>query len=252
MPRPVRVCQKQQCLQLQALQGTQALNPGLQLPYNRQPSIKLPNDVRVDLHPCETRQQLMFRCWGCCDGYQHYKRCQPKSVKTQADLMCPFCVGSTAAWCESGRAQLIPAEKDFMQLLISMGVSQLYCHQVYNSCWSGRFDFYNWQQDVLVQVDDCTHWHKGCRAGVVLRDLRCNISALSANAALVRVHVTDLQRPDVVFAAIAKAAKCKAVLFTAGFRVKGYQHVQKLRWHMWRYARQYTDAYGNTVIARRL
>ena len=252
MPRCVSKCQEQQCIHLKALQGTQAVNPGLQLPHNRQPCIKLSDGTRIDLKPCTTRRQLLLKSWGCTDGFQHYKRCQPKSVQTQADLLCPFCTGSTAAWREAGRAQLIPAEQQFMQLLHSMGVSQRYCHQVYHSCWSGRFDFYNWKQDVLVQVDDSTHWCKSCRGRVLMRDLRCNMSTFCARAALVRVHVNDLQRPDAVFAAIATAAACCAVVFTPGFKAVGFQQVQKLRWRLWRYSRQYTDEYGNMVFARRL
>lgn len=233
---------------ISSLQGTQRLNPGLKLPYNRQATVTLADGTVTELRRCESRVQLYFKCIACKQGCQHYKKCQPIAVSAAADLLCPFCASDTLLWRWAGKALVVAAESVFMQLLLGMGVSSLWCHQVAHPCWTGRFDFYNLQQDVLVQIDDSTHYQQYCLGTVALRDLRCSSKAFQAAVALVRVHVIDLQRPDIVFAAIDTAAAQRAVVFTAGFNIMGFQHVLNLHQQLSTTCRIHIDAYGNTVF----
>ena len=240
--------QTQHSLLMEALRGTKQLNPGLKMPHRRPATAMLPNGEEIKLTTREARIQLYFKCRGCTEGLQHYKRCQPASILIDADLLCPFCVGNTVEWCEAGRAKLIDAEHTFMQLLLSMAVSRLWCHQVYHSCWHGRFDFYEWQQNVLVQIDDKSHWQQCCSDAVVVRDLCCNIAVYCATEALVRVHVFDLDRPDIVFAAVSAAAAHRAVVFTTGFNTIGFWHILNLLVCLGSQCIAHCDMYGNTII----
>jgi hypothetical protein len=146
---------------------------------------------------------------------------------------------------------IVDNELGFMSLLRQWGVSSSWCHQVRHDWWPACIDFYNWQRGVYVQVDGACHWHgmrTASRAQVMSNDLRCNIRAFAARAALVRAHEFDLQEADALLAAIETAIADKAVVFTPGYRRIGWQHVILLQQHLQYCCRVYTDAFGNTVF----
>lgn len=203
------------------------MNPGLKMPHNRPVMYTDAHGRNRPLSKSEDQKQFFFKLTGCEAGAQHYKLCTPHALKGPEQLLCHFCCYNTAAWAAAGRARLVPAELQFMQLLIQEGCSDEWCHQVQHPCWHGRFDFYNWKTKVHVQLDDGCHWGAGMSSDVLLRDLACNTAAYNAALHLVRLHSNDLQRHNVVAAALKTAQERCCVLFTGSYLQSGWQHV----WH---------------------
>jgi hypothetical protein len=240
-----------QCM-VQSLKGTQQLNPGLKMPYNRPVTYINAAGQSVELVASEERAWLLFKHTGCGEQ-QHHKHCTPHALGDAADLLCPFCMYGSCEWEAAGKGSIVGNELSFMSLLMHWGTSSSWCHQVRHDWWPACIDFYNWQQGVYVQVDGASHWYgmrNASQAEVVARDLGCNSSAFWAGAAMVRAHEYDLQQPDALLAAIETAAADNAVVFTAGYRAIGWQHVILLQQQLQYCCSVYTDAYGNTVFAR--
>jgi hypothetical protein len=235
-----------------ALRGTQAVNIGLKMPYNRPITFIDSDGNTTRFTASEEQTRFLFKMIGCGEE-QHYKHCTPHALQCETDLWCPFCKYNCDGWVAAGKGSIVVNELLFMQLLLLLGVSSQWCHQVRHWWWGACIDFFDWQLGVYVQVDGHSHWygvHSVSHAEVMARDLRCNMRALWAGVGLARVHESDLQQPDVVMAAIAIAATECAVVFTAGYKQIGWGHVILLQQVLYPYCSARTDAYGNTVIAK--
>jgi hypothetical protein len=235
---------------VQGLQGTQQLNPGLKMPYNRPVTYTDAEGSTVHLTASEERTRFFFKYTGC-GSQQHYKHCTPHALQATADLLCPFCMCGSYEWAAAHKSSIVGNELAFMSLLLLRGGSSSWCHQVRHDWWSACIDFYNWQQGVYVQVDGHCHWHgmhSVSHAEVLARDLRCNSSAFWAGAAMVRAHEDDLQQPDIVLAAIETAIAENAVVFTAGYQSIGWDHVILLQQQLQYCCCCHTDAWGNIVF----
>lgn len=240
------------CFRVEALRGTQALNIGLKMPYKRPVTYIDTNGNTKQFTASEERHRFLFKLRGCGQE-QHYKHCTPHALHCEADLWCPFCMYNLYLWAAAGKGSIAANELLFMQQLLLQGVSTEWCHQVRHWWWGACVDFFNWQLRVYVQVDGHGHWygmHSVSHAEVVARDLCCNWNAFWAGVSLVRVHERDLQRPDAVMAAIAIASTECAVVFTAGYKQIGWDHVILLQQLLHPSCTTRTDAYGNTVIAK--
>lgn len=236
---------------VQGLRGTQQLNPGLKMPYNRLMTFTNAAGQTAGFTASEERERFLFKMRGC-GRQQHYKQCTPHALHAETDLLCPFCMYGTDEWEAADKGSIVANELNFMWLLTMWGVSSSWCHQVRHDWWPACIDFYNWQQGVYVQVDGHSHWYGMCGvslAQVLDRDLRCNVSAFWAGAGLVRAHQLDLQQPDTLLAAIETAAAEHAVVFTAGYNIIGWQHVILLQELLHCCCNVRADAYGNTVFA---
>ena len=236
---------------VEALRGTQTVNIGLKMPYNRTITFVDADGNTKPFTTTEEQQRFLFKLTGCGEQ-QHYKHCTPHALQSESDLWCPFCMYDCDVWTAAGKGSIVTNELSFMQLLVLMRLSTEWCHQVRHWWWGACIDFYNWQLKVYVQVDGHSHWygvHNLSREEVWARDLRCNQSAFWAGAGLVRAHEINVQQPDVLMAAIAIAAAERVVVFTAGYKQIRWQHVILLHQVLHPYCNVRTDAYGNTVFA---
>jgi hypothetical protein len=153
-------------------------------------------------------------------------------------------------WAAAHKALIPENELVFMRLLLLHGCSEQWCHQVQHPMWHGAFDFYNWRDDVLVQVDGVCHWqgmHTSLQGTVAERDFACNLTAIYAGVGLVRVHESDLQEPAAVMAAIATAAAEWCVVFTSTYRLKACMQYTRLLQAVRLYCLVCYDAFGNTI-----
>ncbi len=153
-------------------------------------------------------------------------------------------------WKAAGKAPISNTELQFMLLLQAQGSSEQWCYQVRHDFWNGCCDFYNWCEDVFVQVDGQCHWrgmHTSSAEKVQDRDLRCNSSAFFKGVALVRVHEHDLQQPQVVMAAIAIAAAECCVVFTKSYNGNSCCQLTQLLQAVQMYCHVCYDAFGNII-----
>ena len=237
----------------EGLTGTQHMNIGLQVHATGVAFVTDADGARRYVRKTEQHYRLFFKLKGCCGGQQHYKHCTPQAVGKASGLWCPFCMYCAWQWAAAGKALINRHELEFMRLLRAHGCSDKWCHQARHDMWGGCFDFYNWYENVYVQVDGACHWN-GMSANITSmvqdRDFRCNYTAFQSHVALVRVHESDVQQPQVVFAAIAIAAAEPCVVFTHSYRVKAcpqwLNFIQAV--HMYCHVRY--DAFGNTICKR--
>lgn len=226
------------------------MNQGLQLPRVGEPFFLNTQGQRRYVRKTEQHYKLFFKLRGCASGLQHYRRCTPHSLQRPSDLWCPFCMYSVHTWQEAGKALITSNELRFMQLLRLQGGSDSWCHQARHDIWHGCFDFYNWRENVFVQVDGACHW-RGMRnisaTQVQHTDFLCNLTAFNARVGLLRVHEDDLQQPPVVFAAIAAAAVEQCVVFTSSFMTKAFMHVMHLLQAVHMYCLVRRDSHGNLI-----
>jgi hypothetical protein len=200
------------------------------------------------LRKSESKQQFLWENVGCCHGTQHFKWCTPAALTDISKLLCHICGRLTGAWQAAGRADVPPAEHAFMQLLVGKGESEQWCWQVVHPCWKGAIDFYSLQRRVYAQIDDNYHFINNCVNDAAFKDLRFNYAAYWAGIPVVRVHVDDLRRPDLVMAAIKTASECGGVVFTSSFRLRGFAHVQRLCVALGRTHIAAVDVHGNVLI----
>lgn len=242
----------------EALCGTQDVNQGLRMPYNRQVTVMLPSGIPKDLGRREPKLQLYFKLQCTVVAKQHYRFCTPRTLKRASDLLCPFCCYDVLVWKAAGKRLVAENELPFIRMLANNGVCMNWCHQVRLEFWTGIVDFYSRQLGVCVQIDGHTHWkgmHIHHHTQASKRDFDCNKAAFDKHVAMVRVHEADLSDKDCVFAAINAAAACKAVVLTASYRSIGWQ--QQGSWvpyaclllhHFGNSSCWYSDPYHNTVI----
>lgn len=243
---------------LEALRGTQPVNPRLRMPYNRGITLVLSGGVSYGLGMKEPKLQLYFKLQCTAAGRQHYKLCTPRALRRASDLYCPFCSYDVLMWRVAGKKLIVPNELPFIRMVVDNGVCVNWCHQVRLRFWRGLVDFYNRQLGVCVQIDGHTHWqgmHIHHHTKASQRDFDCNKAAFDAHVALVRVHEADLTHRDCVFAAINVAAACKAVVLTASYHNIGWQQQGirvsygcLLQQHFGSKSCCYIDPYCNTVI----
>lgn len=200
------------------------------------------------LRKSESKQQFYWVLNGCCEGVQHYRLCTPDALKQPCQLLRPFCATVTGVWPSLGRRALPDAEQQFVVLLVRLQQSEEWCCQVKHKCCWGPFDFYNWQRDVYVQIDDDYHFRRGSIDKTFARHLVCNVAAVSHKIGLVRLHVGDLHRADTVLAAIHTASQHKCVVFSATYSSRGVQHVYALCAALGLQGLPTADIYGNIQI----
>lgn len=199
------------------------MNKGLRLHGAGEATFVNNQGERCWVRKTEQHQKFFFKLTGCHRGQQHYKICTPRALHKPDDLWCPFCIYDSCQWQAAGKAPITSNELMFMQLLRDSGRSQHWCHQVRHETWHGSFDFYNWYENVFVQVDGACHWygmHNNNATTVRNRDSCCNQAAYNAGVGLVRVHKNDLQQPHIVLAAIAVASTLQCVVFTNSYQTK--------------------------------
>lgn len=235
---------------LEGLTGTQHMNPGLWVHARGEASFTNSGGERRYVRKTEQRYKLYFRLWGCRSGLQHYRICTPQSISKESDLWCPFCMYCKCGWAAADKALIPENELVFIRLLLMHGCSEHWCHQVRHYMWHGAFDFWNWRDNVFVQVDGVCHWqgmHTSLQSRVAERDFACNLTAVQAGVGLVRVHETDLQEPVAVMAAIATAAAERCVVFTSTYRLKACMQYTWLLQAVQLYCLVRYDAFGNTI-----
>lgn len=237
---PVWMRNAAKCEQVQGLQ--------VLVPANRPATWKDASGGMHRFKKSEKRQRFKFMAQCCMQGKQHFKLSTPAALTDPTKLLCCFCANMTGAWTASNRHALPPAELSFIQLLWQQQQSEDWCFQVQLPGWRGRCDFYNWQRDVYLQVDDWYHFSNDCNNDAFSRDLHCNIVARSGSLPLVRVHHADLRRPDVVLAAVEYASQNKGVVFTASYVLDGRAHVNALWLAVHGSTAPRADAFGNLLV----
>lgn len=243
---------------LEGVSGTQDVNYGLKMPYNRSITVVLADGIAYKVARAEGKLQLLFKLKCTYADRRHYKYCTPRALMKPNDLWCPFCNYDEVAWVAAEKKPITPNELPFMCMLASSGVCGKWCHQARLPFWSGCVDFYNWELRACVQIDGPTHWD-GMRVGhhtvASKRDFKCNKAAFDSRVALVRVHEGDIPHRDCVFAAISAAVANHAVVLTAGFRSIGWHHANNwlsyasmLQHRLGSNCCSYSDTYGNTIF----
>lgn len=235
---------------VEGLKGTQSMNNALRLRGAGEASFTNTEGERCYIRKTEQHHKLFFKLVGCHRGWQHYKYCTPQALHKEADLWCPFCMYNVCDWQAAGKAPITNNELMFMGLMSVHGCSERWCHQVKDNIWHGCFDFYNWCENVFVQVDGACHWHgmhTNSAAAVRHRDFCCNQAAFNAIVGLVRVHESDLQQPHIVLAAIAVASTQQCVVFTSSYGSKAQIHVTQLLQAVHMYCQVRHDAFGNLI-----
>ena len=236
----VWMCEAVKCEQLQGLK--------VLVPANRPATWKDASGGKYPFKKSEKEQRFKFMAQQCMQGKQHFIYLTPAALTDSAQLLCCFCANMTGAWAASNRRALPDAELRFIQLLWQQQQSEHWCFQVQLPGWTGRCDFYNWQRDVYLQVDDWYHFDNECNNKAFPRDLRCNEIAHSSSLALVRVHHADLRMPDVVLAAMENASQNHTVVFTASYALDGRAHVDALPLAVHVSTAPRADAFGNLLV----
>ena len=198
----------------------------------------------------EQHYKLFFKLRGCCSGQQHYRHCTPRAITKESDLWCPFCMYCAWQWTAVGKALITRNELQLMSLLRACGYSEKWCHQVRHDIWCGCFDFWNWCENVYVQVDGVCHWrgmHTNSSDSMARRDLSCNFAAFHAHVGLVRVHESDLQQPQTIMAAMAAAATEQCVVFTSTYINDACTSYLKFIEAVHMYRQVCYDTLGNTI-----
>lgn len=235
---------------LEGLEGTQSMNNGWRLRGAGEAFLINKDGNNCYIRKTTQHHKLFFKLAGCHRGRQHYKYCTPQALHKETDLWCPFCMHDGCHWEAAGKAQIAGNERMFMRLMSVHGHSEHWCHQVRHNTWPGSFDFYNWFENVFVQVDGACHWHgmhTNSAAAVRDRDFCCNHAAFNAGLGLVRVHESDLQQPHIVLAAIAAASTQQCVVFTTSYCSKAQTHVAQLLQAVRMYCQVRYDALGNLI-----
>ena len=151
------------------------MNPGIHVSPYGAVDVTMAGGGRHRLTKHDRSIKLYFKLKGCCRGEQHYKHCTPEALKRESDMWCCFCMYNIGQWKAASKAPISNTELQFMLLLQAQGSSEQWCYQVRHDFWNGCCDFYNWCEDVYVQVDGQCHWrgmHTSSAEKVQDRDLR--------------------------------------------------------------------------------
>jgi hypothetical protein len=112
------------------------------------------------------------------------------------------------------------SEGGFIQLLCTFGLDAEYCHQVVPDFWDWPVDFYSFEADCYVLVDDRHHWtgiHQYNKTDIAELDMALNLAAVDARAKLLRVHAADMLAPTWVPTALAAVRAGAAIVLSPSY-----------------------------------
>lgn len=196
-------------------------DPAMQMRHSRTPVCVAADGSHVSIYSSDCKHKLYWRLHHCGDDARnlcpHHRYSRAHSLSKQSDLWCAICSYSSTAWKTAELAIMPAGELAFIkEFLQATGTDVQYCRQVVPGWWSWPVDFWNFEEDLYIQVDGHVHWYgmHGCDSKTVQqRDLEFNRLAYTNNARVVRVHIADVNSTAQLAAAI-HAAKvgCRIVL----------------------------------------
>lgn len=196
-------------------------NPGLALPSDG--ILVLEKDgTCMDIGCATEGVQLHFLC--SCG--MHYRLCTPHAIKTEKQLMCPFCSDDFSI----RRAGLKPPstfERAMHAQLSSAGLGPGLRPEYQPPGWKGRIDLFFYSLGVAIQVDGQHHFSAsmhGVPANLVQkRDIKMCKWAWRTGHILLRAHYLDVESGTAASIAAALIAQVGAglqgpcVILTAGY-----------------------------------